>query len=160
MFAIDIFCKFDPVTFLLCFFPALIQNSFDHALAGVDMTGKLCGGRIDFFQGIFYLHKRCDAIGVPWIIFSIQVIFQFAGRFFYAHFNVLIMIVYQNIKQVRRLAQDLAGPFIVQGFAQKIIPVLHLDHLIINKLASNRTKDKADVEELQKIMQLKKKDKG
>lgn len=41
----------------------------------------------------------------------------------------------------------------------KQVPVLHLDHLIINKLASNRAKDKADIEELQKIMQLKKKDK-
>ncbi len=40
----------------------------------------------------------------------------------------------------------------------KQVPVLHLDHLIINKLSSNRIKDKADVEELQKIMQLKKKE--
>ena len=36
------------------------------------------------------------------------------------------------------------------------VPVLHLDHLIINKLTSGRAKDKADVEELQKIMRLKK----
>lgn len=35
-------------------------------------------------------------------------------------------------------------------------PVLHLDHLIINKLTSGRAKNKADVEELQKIMKLKK----
>jgi len=35
------------------------------------------------------------------------------------------------------------------------VPVLHLDHLIINKLTSGRAKDKADVEELQKIMRLK-----
>lgn len=35
-----------------------------------------------------------------------------------------------------------------EGF---IIPVLHLDDLIINKMLSNRAKDKADVEELQKI---------
>ena len=31
------------------------------------------------------------------------------------------------------------------------IPVLHLDDLIINKMLSTRAKDKADVEELQKI---------
>lgn len=36
------------------------------------------------------------------------------------------------------------------------VPVLHLDDLIVNKLLSGRTKDKADVEELQKIMSLKK----
>lgn len=30
------------------------------------------------------------------------------------------------------------------------IPVIHLNHLIISKLSSNRPKDKADVEELQK----------
>jgi len=35
------------------------------------------------------------------------------------------------------------------------IPVLRLDDLIINKLLSNRTKDKADVEELRKIQKLK-----
>jgi len=34
------------------------------------------------------------------------------------------------------------------------IPVLRLDDLIINKLLSNRAKDKADVEELQKIQKL------
>ncbi len=37
------------------------------------------------------------------------------------------------------------------------VPVLQLDDLIVNKLLSGRTKDKADVEELQKIMQLNKK---
>jgi hypothetical protein len=37
------------------------------------------------------------------------------------------------------------------------VPVLHLNDLIANKLLSNRLKDKADVEELQKIHQLKKK---
>jgi len=37
------------------------------------------------------------------------------------------------------------------------IPVLHLDHLILSKITSNRLKDKLDVEELQKIMRLKKK---
>jgi len=35
------------------------------------------------------------------------------------------------------------------------VPVLHLDDLIVNKLISGRAKDKADVEELQKIMRLK-----
>jgi len=34
------------------------------------------------------------------------------------------------------------------------IPVLHLNDLIINKMLTNRTKDKADVEELQKIHKL------
>ena len=37
------------------------------------------------------------------------------------------------------------------------IPVLHLNDLIANKLLSARLKDKADVEELQKIERLKKK---
>ena len=37
------------------------------------------------------------------------------------------------------------------------IPVLHLNDLIANKLLSARLKDKADVDELQKIMKLKKK---
>ena len=37
------------------------------------------------------------------------------------------------------------------------VPILHLDDLILSKITSNRAKDKADVEELQKIMQLKKK---
>jgi len=36
------------------------------------------------------------------------------------------------------------------------VPVLHLDDLIVNKLISGRAKDKADVEELQKIIKLKK----
>jgi hypothetical protein len=36
------------------------------------------------------------------------------------------------------------------------VAVLHLDDLIVNKLISGRAKDKADVEELQKIMRLKK----
>lgn len=35
------------------------------------------------------------------------------------------------------------------------VPILHLDDLIVNKLISGRAKDKADVEELQKIMRLK-----
>ena len=35
-----------------------------------------------------------------------------------------------------------------------IIPVLQLNDLIINKMLTNRTKDKADVEELQKIHKL------
>lgn len=37
------------------------------------------------------------------------------------------------------------------------VPVLHIDDLIVNKLISGRAKDKADVEELQNIMRLKKK---
>ena len=37
------------------------------------------------------------------------------------------------------------------------IPVIHYHHLIINKMCSNRLKDKADVEELQKINQHKSK---
>ena len=37
------------------------------------------------------------------------------------------------------------------------VPVLHIDDLIVNKLISGRAKDNADVEELQKIMRLKKK---
>ena len=37
------------------------------------------------------------------------------------------------------------------------IPFLHLDHLILSKMTSNRLKDKLDVEELQKILRLKKK---
>jgi hypothetical protein len=36
------------------------------------------------------------------------------------------------------------------------IPVLHLDDLIVNKILSDRPKDKADVDELQKINRLKK----
>jgi len=37
------------------------------------------------------------------------------------------------------------------------VPALQLDDLFVNKLLSGRAKDKADVEELQKIMRLKKK---
>ncbi|MDB5284882.1 MAG: hypothetical protein JWO06_3957 [Bacteroidota bacterium] len=36
------------------------------------------------------------------------------------------------------------------------VPVLHLDDLIVNKILSDRPKDKADVDELQKINRLKK----
>ena len=32
-----------------------------------------------------------------------------------------------------------------------LVPVLHLDHLVLSKISNNRTKDKLDVEELQKI---------
>ncbi len=42
-------------------------------------------------------------------------------------------------------------------FENNALPFLHLDHLILSKITSDRAKDKADVEELQKIMQLKKK---
>jgi len=38
------------------------------------------------------------------------------------------------------------------------IPVLHLNHLILSKIGTERTKDKADIEELQKIAALKKKE--
>ena len=37
-----------------------------------------------------------------------------------------------------------------------LVPVLHLDDLIVNKIMSDRPKDKADVDELQKINRLKK----
>ena len=33
----------------------------------------------------------------------------------------------------------------------KVVPVLHLHHLVLSKMNTNRLKDKADVEELQKI---------
>ena len=36
------------------------------------------------------------------------------------------------------------------------VPILHVNHLIISKLSSDRIKDKADAEELQKIQNLKK----
>jgi hypothetical protein len=42
-------------------------------------------------------------------------------------------------------------------FENIAIPFLHLDHLILSKITSSRLKDKMDVEELQKIMRLKKK---
>lgn len=37
-----------------------------------------------------------------------------------------------------------------------LVPVLNVEHLIMAKLLTNRTKDKADVEELQKVLRLKK----
>lgn len=39
------------------------------------------------------------------------------------------------------------------------VPILHLKHLVLSKLSNERTKDKLDVEELQKIQQLKNKNK-
>ena len=36
------------------------------------------------------------------------------------------------------------------------IPFIHLHHLILSKISNNRTKDKLDVEELQKIQELRK----
>ena len=36
------------------------------------------------------------------------------------------------------------------------IPFIHLHHLILSKISNNRTKDKLDVEELQKIQALRK----
>lgn len=38
-----------------------------------------------------------------------------------------------------------------------MVPFLHLDHLVISKISNNRTKDKLDVEELQKIAEFKNK---
>ena len=35
------------------------------------------------------------------------------------------------------------------------IPILHLHHLVLSKISNNRTKDKLDIEELQKIQALK-----
>lgn len=40
------------------------------------------------------------------------------------------------------------------------IPVLNFDHLIISKMSTSRKRDKVDVEELQKIIALAKKEKG
>jgi len=37
------------------------------------------------------------------------------------------------------------------------VPVLHLHHLILSKMSNDRTRDKADIEELQRIQQLKNK---
>ncbi len=42
-------------------------------------------------------------------------------------------------------------------FGESSVPVLHIDHLILSKISSNRPKDKLDVEELQGILQLKSK---
>lgn len=36
------------------------------------------------------------------------------------------------------------------------VPILHLHHLVLSKMSNNRTKDKLDIEELQKIAELKK----
>ena len=36
------------------------------------------------------------------------------------------------------------------------IPVLHLNHLILSKMSNDRIRDKADIEELQKIQAIKK----
>lgn len=43
-------------------------------------------------------------------------------------------------------------------FEDIFIPFLHLNHLILSKITSNRLKDKMDVEELQKVMKFKKKE--
>ena len=37
------------------------------------------------------------------------------------------------------------------------VPLLHLHHLVLTKISNNRTKDKLDIEELQKIQELKNK---
>ncbi len=42
-------------------------------------------------------------------------------------------------------------------FADKIVPVIQYEHLMINKMMSGRPKDKADVDELQKINRFRKK---
>lgn len=42
-------------------------------------------------------------------------------------------------------------------FEQSSVAVIHIDHLILSKITSSRPKDKLDIEELQKIMRLKKK---
>lgn len=41
--------------------------------------------------------------------------------------------------------------------ADKKVPIIHFNHLILSKITNERTQDKADVEELQKIQALKKK---
>ncbi len=40
---------------------------------------------------------------------------------------------------------------IIAEFEKMKIPIIHYNHLILSKITSNRLKDKADVEELQKI---------
>jgi Nucleotidyl transferase of unknown function (DUF2204) len=45
-------------------------------------------------------------------------------------------------------ADDLKNYFQSGNYA---IPIIHLNHLILSKITSNRAKDKADVEELQKL---------
>jgi hypothetical protein len=42
-------------------------------------------------------------------------------------------------------------------FENSLIPFLNLEHLILSKLTSGRVKDKLDVEELQRILKMKKK---
>lgn len=54
---------------------------------------------------------------------------------------------YQDADEMKKL-------FELEGYK---IPILHINHLIISKLSSERIKDKADAEELQKIENLKKK---
>jgi len=44
---------------------------------------------------------------------------------------------------------------IVENFEGLSIPFLDFNHLILSKMATNRLRDQADVEELQKIMKLK-----
>lgn len=52
-----------------------------------------------------------------------------------------------------------------EAFDQKVIadiegisiPIIHYNHLILSKLMTNRSKDKADIEELQKVNRLEKK---
>jgi hypothetical protein len=59
----------------------------------------------------------------------------------------------------------ISGIAFEEAYQQKVIgeinglqiPVLHLNHLILSKISNERTKDKMDVEELQKIMRINKK---
>lgn len=41
--------------------------------------------------------------------------------------------------------------------ADQLVPIIHYQHLILSKIANSRPQDKADVDELQKIMKHKKK---
>ncbi|HYV94392.1 MAG TPA: nucleotidyltransferase [Chitinophagales bacterium] len=51
-------------------------------------------------------------------------------------------------------AQKLQVYFDIDGLK---IPVLNIDHLVISKILSDRPKDKADLDELQKIIRMRKK---
>ena len=51
--------------------------------------------------------------------------------------------------------EEAARQSVTLQLKNKHIPVLHFDHLIINKLLTGRMQDKADVEKLKKIHRLK-----
>jgi predicted nucleotidyltransferase len=61
-----------------------------------------------------------------------------------------------HINGVNYTEADLQKNFFDSGKYK--IPIIHLNHLVLSKLSSNRAKDKADVEELQKINNTKKQD--